>query len=58
VCELDETKCEYTNMTYPIKKRIISDLFIDRMAALYVGETRIRVVPDEGDHPLTLTDWS
>jgi len=35
-------------MTYSIKKRIGSDLFIERTAALFIGETRIRVVTDEG----------
>jgi len=31
-------------MTFPIKKRIYPELFIDRMAALHVGEALIRIV--------------
>jgi len=37
-------------MTFPLKKRINTELFIVRIRdALYIGETRIRVVTDEGD---------
>jgi len=35
-------------MTLPIKKIINTELFIDRMAALYVGWTRIRDKTNEG----------
>jgi len=31
-------------MTFPIKKRTSTELFNDRMAALYKGKIRIRVV--------------
>jgi len=41
--------CENSVMIFPIKKRISVELFIYRNAALYVGETRIRVVTNEGD---------
>jgi len=34
---------ENSVMTFPIKKRINTELFIDRAAARYTGETRIRV---------------
>jgi len=36
-------------MTIPIKKRINTELFIDRTAVLYIGETLIRAVTKEGD---------
>jgi len=36
-------------MTFPIRKRIKTELFIDRTSALYLGETRISNVTDEGD---------
>jgi len=35
-------------MTFPIKKRIYAELFIDERAALYIGENWIRVVTNEG----------
>jgi len=31
------------------KKRLNNEMFIDRMATLYVGETQIRAVANEGD---------
>jgi len=43
-------------MTFPIKKRINNELFIDRMAALYMGETPIRGVTNEGNQPVALAD--
>jgi len=42
--------------TFPIKKRINADLFFDRIAALYIGESRIRVGANEGDQPVALAD--
>jgi len=41
-------------MTFPIEKRITTEVFIDRSAALYIVETQNRVVTDAGDQP---TDW-
>jgi len=35
--------------TIPINKTISTELFIDRTVALYVSETWIRVVTNEGD---------
>jgi len=52
-----ENLCENPGMTsFPINKRINTELFIDRKAALYIGETRIRVVTYEGDQPAG-TSW-
>jgi len=45
-------------LIFPIKKRIITELFIDRMATLYIEETRIRNGTNEGDQPVALVDWS
>jgi len=45
-------------MTFIIKKRINTELFIDRMAVLYIGKTRMRVRGNEGDQPVALADWS
>jgi len=36
-------------MTFPIKKRISHELFIDRLEALYIIVTRIRCNTNEGD---------
>jgi len=36
-------------MTFPIKKRIDTELIVDRKASLFVGETPIRVVTNMGD---------
>jgi len=36
-------------MIFPTKKRIHTELFIDKMAALYKGETWFRVATNEGD---------
>jgi len=44
VCIWDERACENPLATYPIMKKIITELFIDRMAALYTGERPMRVV--------------
>jgi len=44
---------EIPSMILPIKKRISNDLFIGRTAALYIGETHIRVATNRGD----LADW-
>jgi len=41
-------------MTFPIKKRIDTELFIDRMTALSIGDTWIRVVIHAGDQECTL----
>jgi len=43
-------------MTFPIKKRINTELFIVRSAALYIGKTRIRVETKKGDQPVG-TSW-
>jgi len=40
-------------MTFPIKERINIDLFID----IHKVETRIIIVTNEGDQPVTLTGW-
>jgi len=37
-------------MAFPIKVRINTELFINRTAALYIGQTRIRDGADQGDH--------
>jgi len=50
VC-LDEITCGNPVMAFQIKKRINTELFIDRTAALYIGETQIRVVINEGNQP-------
>jgi len=34
-------------MTFPIKKRINTELFIDRTVALYIGEAWIRVFTND-----------
>jgi len=43
---------ENTSLTFPIKKRIKTELFIDRTATLYKGQAQIRekTNEDEGDH--------
>jgi len=38
--------------TFPIKKRINTELFIDRTATLYMVETQIREEITEGDEPV------
>jgi len=58
VSELNESVCENPVMTVPIKKRINTELFIERTAAFYIGETRIREVTEmTGDQPVELDDW-
>jgi len=52
-CELDESVCENSVMNFQIKKRINAELFIDRMSVPHRGETRIRVVTNEGDKPVS-----
>jgi len=37
--------------TLPVKKRINTELFIDRKADLCMGGTQIRGVTNEGDQP-------
>jgi len=44
-------KCQV--MTLPIKN---TELFIDRMAALYIRETQIREVTKQGDQLVELAD--
>jgi len=39
-----ESVCGISMITFPIKKRIDTEMFIHRMAALYKGEDQIRVV--------------
>jgi len=36
-------------MTFRIKKRINTELFIDRTTALYIDETKITAMTNEGD---------
>jgi len=45
--EQDERMCENPVKTFPIIKRM--NFFIDRMAALYIGETQIIFGTYEGD---------
>jgi len=49
----DERTCGKPAMKFPLEKRINTELLIDRTAALYVGETRIRVVTDEGNEQVS-----
>jgi len=44
-------------MTFPIKKRINTEPFVNRKPALYVGEAQIRVGTNEGDQPVAQVDW-
>jgi len=44
-------------MTFPIKKRINTEMFIDRTAALYIRETRIRAMTNRVIEKLALIDW-
>jgi len=39
-------------MSFPMRKRINTELPVDRMAALYMGETQARMVSNEGDQPV------
>jgi len=39
-------------MTFPIKKRIDTELYIDRTIGLYIVKPRIRVMTDEGNQPV------
>jgi len=41
--------CEIPGRTFLIKKKINTEQFIDRMAALFRGETQISVATDEED---------
>jgi len=56
VLELDESIWGNAEITFPIKKRINAELFIDRMTILFKGETQIRVVTNEGDQSVALAD--
>jgi len=44
-------------VTFPIKKRISTELFNGRFAALNIREVRIRVGTKESDQPVVLDDW-
>jgi len=44
---LSAKACENPAITFPIKKKIDTQLLIVRMAALNLGETQIRVVTNE-----------
>jgi len=44
-------------MTFPIKLRINTELFIDRLVALYIGETLIRMLTKQDDQPVVQADW-
>jgi len=43
-------------MTFPINKRINTELLMDITSALSIGETWIKVVANECDQPVTLAD--
>jgi len=45
-------ECGNAVKTFPIKKRINTELFIDRMAAFYKEKTLVRVITNEGDQPV------
>jgi len=47
------------NPVMTLLQSINTELFFDRLAAFYIGETRVRVVTNEGDQisELALTDW-
>jgi len=49
VCLGERERVENPVMTFPIKKRTDTKLLLDRLAALYIGETRIKVATNEGD---------
>jgi len=53
---LDERTCENPAVTFPIKKKINTELFIHKTAAFSIGETGIRVVANEDDQPEVLAD--
>jgi len=55
--DCDKRTCGNPVITFQVKKRINSGLFIGRTAALYIGETQIRVVMNESDQPVALADW-
>jgi len=44
-------------MTFLIKKRIITELFIDKTAALYKVNIQIREGTNQSDWPVVLVDW-
>jgi len=44
-------------MIFPIKKIINTELFIDRLAAIYIRKTRVRVGAKKEDRPVVLADW-
>jgi len=48
---------ENPEMTFIIKKRINTELFIETEAALYNGEIRNRVGTEDDDQPVVLADW-
>jgi len=45
------------DLCFTIKQRIKTLLFIDRMAALYIGETLIRDWADQSDQPVAIVWW-
>jgi len=47
---------ENSVMTFLIKKRISAELFFDKMASLYIGETWIRALSNGGDQQVG-TSW-
>jgi len=49
-----ERTCGNPEMTFPIKKRINTELFNERTAALYIRKTLIREVTNK---VLALADW-
>jgi len=54
-----ESVCESPVMVFPIKKRIHTELFIDRTAALYVGKTCWRLLVGGKSTPCVETlSWS
>jgi len=44
-------------MTFPFKKRISTELFVERTAALYLGKTPVRVGTNESDQLVGLAEW-
>jgi len=53
----DKRTCGNLGITFPIKKRINTELLLDRTVALYIGEPSIRVVTKELISPLAQAYW-
>jgi len=50
-----EMLCQIRVMTFSIKKRINTELFILKTEALYIGDTQIRAMTHEGDQLIVQT---